>query len=195
MYIEKINKTNTKSKKSFAQKAGFTLLEMLISVSLFTVVVTIAFSALLTIMDANEKAKTIKLVVNNLSMAMESMTREIRVGYQYTCNTNTPETEGRDCSTGANKMSLKTKDGEDVLYSLSNNTIERKTGTGTPVAILGSDISIDGLKFYVQGSGSEAVGSAAQPRVLIVLNGSITRANIGTVFNIQTTVSQRKLAP
>jgi prepilin-type N-terminal cleavage/methylation domain-containing protein len=103
--------------KKEKKNRGFTLLEMLISISLFTVVTTIAFSALFSIMDANDKAKTIKLVVNNLSTAMESMTREIRVGTDYTCNGSaTPISGGYDCPSGEDQISFISESGEDVSY-------------------------------------------------------------------------------
>jgi prepilin-type N-terminal cleavage/methylation domain-containing protein len=188
---QKRNKQDKKENKF----SGFTLLEMLISISLFTIVVTIAFTALLSILDVNEKAKTIKLVVNNLGMAMESMTREIRVGYQYTCDETSPSDSGNDCGDyddPGTSIALKTSTGADVQYAFSNETIERTTDFGAPVDILGSDVVIESLKFYVHGS---EPGDEIQPRVLIVLKGSVAHPNLNTEFNIQTTVSQRKLAP
>jgi prepilin-type N-terminal cleavage/methylation domain-containing protein len=185
---QKRNKQDKKENKF----SGFTLLEMLISISLFTIVVTIAFTALLSILDVNEKAKTIKLVVNNLGMAMESMTREIRVGYNYTCDRAGSLPSGNDCNPPKSRIALKTSTGADVQYAFSNETIERTTDFGAPVDILGSDVVIESLKFYVHGS---EPGDEIQPRVLIVLKGSVAHPNLNTEFNIQTTVSQRKLAP
>lgn len=178
------------------KKKGFTLLEMLISVSLFTVVTTIAFTALFSIMDANDKAKTIKLVVNNLSMAMESMTREIRVGTNYTCDRSYSIIDGLDCSTGKGSISFDSKSGDNIYYWYDsiNKTIKRKIGSSHTLNLVGEDINIDNLKFYVIGNGTES--PSVQPRVLIVLKGSITRQGqkIKTVFDIQTTVSQRNPA-
>jgi prepilin-type N-terminal cleavage/methylation domain-containing protein len=175
---------------------GFTLLEMLISISLFTVVTTIAFTALFSIMDANDKAKTIKLVVNNLSTAMESMTREIRVGTNYTCDRSVSITDGLNCSTGKTGISFESESGDNIYYSYDsiNKTIKRKIESSNTVNLVGEDINIDNLKFYVIGNGTES--PSVQPRVLIVLKGSITRQGqkIKTVFDIQTTVSQRNPA-
>lgn len=181
-------------RKKNKQKKAFTLIEMLISISLFTIVVTIAFTALYSIMDANAKAKTIKLVVNNLNMAMESMTREIRVGYNYTCRTavGDPLVGGQDCSgTGGNVLALSTKDNEIVIYSFNSGagTIQRKKGTEV-VNLVGDDIVIEDLRFFVNGTGT---ANNIQPRVLVILKGTINNIDIATEFDIQTTVSQRKI--
>ncbi len=180
-------------KNKIKKEKAFTLIEMLISISLFTIVVTISFSALFSIMNANAKAKTMKLVINNLNMAMESMTREIRVGYRYTCSSApSPTTNGTDCS-GGGRIIFIAENGDKVAYrfSSSNKTIER-TRNGKIVSLIGDDVNIEDLKFYVHGTGT---GDNIQPRVLIVLKGAINRENEKTEFNIQTTVSQRKIAP
>ena len=185
--------------KKEKKNKGFTLIEMLVSMTLFSFVVTIALGALFTILKVNEKTKVIKLVVNNLSIALEGMSREIRVGYDYTCNNiNTDK-----CS----KFKFKTKDGCDSFYEFDNSqkTIYKKItkkplgggscseGDVTKVAIVGSDIDINELKFRTVGLGP----GGAQPRVLISLRGIVSRETLinDEVFNIQTTISQRKIQP
>ena len=179
------------------KETGFTLLEMLISITLFTAVTTIAFTALFSIINANDKAKTIKLVVNNLSIAMESMAREIRVGSSYTCERPFALRDiGRDCINGGNRMSFVAESGENIFYSYDsvNRTINRKIDNDNTLQMVGQDIKIDNLDFYVVGNGTETPASI-QPRVLIILKGSLTSQgqNIETIFDIQTTVSQRNL--
>lgn len=64
---------------------GFTLIEMLVSVGLFLVVMTIVLGAVLSIIDGNKKTQAINNVSNNLSASIESMTRDIKTGYKYRC--------------------------------------------------------------------------------------------------------------
>lgn len=178
-------------------KKGFTLIEMLISISLFSVVVTIAFGALMTIMDASNKAKTIKIVVNNLNLAMESMTREIRVGQNYTCGRQTYEVPGVNCETSPrDSLSLLSKDGSTNIYysyDSSDKTIKVRKGNASNIySLTGEDVEIEDLKFYVVGT---EAGDGIQPRVFLLLKGKITRPNIESRFDIQTTISQRKIAP
>ncbi len=185
------------NKKEGGRGNGFTLIEMLVAVALFSIISTMAFTALYYIMDASTKTKTIKLVVNNLNMTLESMSREIRVGYDYTCNRGTvPISGGSDCGSGASILAFKTKEGNNAYfrYNSISKTIERKvSGKDTnAVSLIGDDVQIDKFKFYVTGT---TTGNSTQPKVLMVLEGSTKRSDIDTVFNIQTTVSQRKLAP
>ena len=66
--------------------AGFTLVEMLVSLSLFTVVLTMSVGTLLVLIDANARAQNMQLVMSNLSFALDSMTREIRTGTDWYCD-------------------------------------------------------------------------------------------------------------
>lgn len=65
---------------------GFTLIEMIVSLALFTFVITIAVGALLMLMAANRQLQGEQSVMTNLSFAMDSMTREIRTGTYYYCD-------------------------------------------------------------------------------------------------------------
>lgn len=71
--------------KNDRQKA-FTLVEMLVSVGLFLVVMTIVLGAVLAIIDGNKKTQAINSVSNNISSAVESMIRDMKTGYKYRCN-------------------------------------------------------------------------------------------------------------
>jgi prepilin-type N-terminal cleavage/methylation domain-containing protein len=73
------------SKNSSQQ--GFTLIEMIVAIALFIVVATVAMGALLKIVDLNKKSQGMKSVITNMNFALESMTRELRVGTDYTCVT------------------------------------------------------------------------------------------------------------
>lgn len=69
-----------------SNERGFTLLEMIVSLAIFTIVAVIAVSALLKILDANRKSLTLKTAINNINFALESMSREMRVGKTYACD-------------------------------------------------------------------------------------------------------------
>ncbi|PID83663.1 hypothetical protein CSB11_00080 [Candidatus Campbellbacteria bacterium] len=193
-----------KKLKNKKKEKGFTLIEMLISISLFTVVVTIAFGALITIISASSKAKTLKIVVNNLNLAMESMTREIRTGSFYNCNSSaTSPGDGsgndEDCilpsAANSNVLYLKSDDDEEVVYYLDDGQIKvekTKNGATTKNTLTGDDVNIEYLKFAVVGAEK---GDSVQPRVFIVLQGHITKGDADSRFNIQSTVSQRKIEP
>jgi prepilin-type N-terminal cleavage/methylation domain-containing protein len=180
-------------KKNIKKNKGFTLIEMLVAMTLFSFVITIALGALFTILKANEKAKIMKTVVNNLNVALEGMSREIRVGSEY-----------NNSNGSTSHFKFKTKEGCVGEYKLEDKLIKRRIKRKDPedpssvcgdkgdanfVAITGSDMEITDLSFNITGVGADSF----QPRVLILLKGKIDRPNINEVFNIQTTISQRKI--
>jgi prepilin-type N-terminal cleavage/methylation domain-containing protein len=69
-------------KKNNSNK-GFTLIEMMISLAIFTVVALVSVGAFLKILDANKKSVNLKTTINNLNFALESISREMRVGKDF----------------------------------------------------------------------------------------------------------------
>ncbi|MDP3962578.1 MAG: type II secretion system protein [bacterium] len=65
---------------------GFTLLEMIVSISIFTIVALVAVGSLLKVVDANKKAQSLKTSINNINFALDSISREMRVGRNYYCS-------------------------------------------------------------------------------------------------------------
>ena len=67
---------------------GFTLIELMTAVSIFIVIMTVSMGSILSIFDANRKSRSLKTVMNNLNLALESMSREMRYGRSYNCGTD-----------------------------------------------------------------------------------------------------------
>ncbi len=86
------------SKKNIQAKSGFTLVEMLVSVAIFSVFMLVAVSVVLSIIGGNRKAQAINAVVNNLNFAIESMVRDMKTGYFYRCEGNYDFSEMEDPS-------------------------------------------------------------------------------------------------
>lgn len=173
---------------------GFTLVEVLVSVGIFSVVMLIATGSVFTIVSANKKTHTLKSVMTNLNFALEDMAREMRVGSGYQCGVS-----GGDCQLGdtifrfTSNRDLDGVGGNDTMeYSFSGGRLyQRRFGTDpSPVAITAAEISITSMKFYVIGSGSS---DGKQPRVLITIVGSVGVGQSRSTFKIQTTVSQRSI--
>ncbi|MEK7639118.1 MAG: type II secretion system protein [Patescibacteria group bacterium] len=79
--------------KTFHQYTGFTLVEMIVSLGLFSVAVTISVGALLALIASNEQLQEEQIVLTNLSFALDSMTRELRTGTHYYCEVH-PDSNG-----------------------------------------------------------------------------------------------------
>jgi prepilin-type N-terminal cleavage/methylation domain-containing protein len=195
---------------SIQKNKGFTLIEMLVALSLFTIVVTIAVGAFLSLIGASKSVQGEQSVITTLTFVLDSMTREIRTGTNYYCDDRTTIRTGtfstssaRDCSTGDDGISF-IEAGSSVTAGASSrriayyfdsgsatNTIMRKVGNGTPQSIVSDGIAVTDAQFFVTGSDRLGTGTDInQPTVTIILEA--TDEN-GATTTLQTTVTQREL--
>lgn len=184
-------------------KKGFTLVEMLVAVSIFSMVMLMATGSVFSIVEANKKTHSIKSVMTNLNFALESMARDIRVGLKYRCTNDSGDNNGvpADCggTYGGSVFSYKANrdldgdgysDTDRVKYWLSGGRIMRQEAFETAIPITAAEITVDALQFYVEGSPQY---DSKQPKVVMVVRGSSGTGKIRSEFNIQTTISQRSL--
>ena len=181
---------------------GFSLIEIMVAVSLFAVVMTISVGSLLSLIEANRKAQALNSVINNLNFALENMSRNIRVGNTYHCSTSTSVPANldttQDCSNGGVLFAFEGNSGDtaspadQIVYRFINSRIEKSIDGGTTfVAITASEVTIDEMKFYTVGT---TRGDTSQPRVVMTIQGTAgISSRAQTSFNLQTTVSQRVL--
>ncbi|MFW6210469.1 MAG: prepilin-type N-terminal cleavage/methylation domain-containing protein [Patescibacteria group bacterium] len=79
--------------KSSLPTSGFSLIEMIVALALFSTVLTISVGALLMLIAANGQLREEQSIMTNLSFALDSMTRELRTGVRYYCESH-PITNG-----------------------------------------------------------------------------------------------------
>ena len=183
----------------FKNQAGFTLVEMLIAISLFVVVTTISLGAILSIFDANRKAQSSKTVVDNLNLAIENMARIVRFGNNYHCaNLNLPLSNPRNCNTGSDTDTLLAVNfgGSTIVYRWNgtiNDPIQRSDDGGVNFTdITAPEAKIEYLRFYV--FGADPNPDTKQPYVVVVIKGYVgNKPTTQTVFSIETLMSQRTL--
>ena len=70
-------------KQNIGNYRGFTLIEMLISVTLFTFVGLMAVSTLVSSQQLNNNQKAVRLLYDNMYFTMEEIARELRQGNSY----------------------------------------------------------------------------------------------------------------
>ena len=191
---------------SLKSDKGFTLIEMMVAVSIFAIVMMIGVGALLSMVETNRRAEAIHQVMSSLNAAVESMSRSIRVGTTYHCEQSIspmPSTAElsttKDCDTvnGGVLLGIEASNGkrdnldDQVVYRLNGTKLERslKAGAATSwVDLTSPEVNIESFKFYVTGS---TPGDGVQPRVLVTIKGSIQLPKGATSFLVQTTVVQR----
>lgn len=101
--------------KKALDKKGFTLVEIIVSLAIFSIVAVVALGALVKIISANKKAQTLQSAITNLNYAMESISREMRVGSKYYLDTTPPGS-----SIGASNAPISLDDIDDVYLSFES---------------------------------------------------------------------------
>lgn len=167
---------------------GFTLVEIIVSVGLFSVVMLVATSAYLSIITLDKEGRATNELVANLHFTIESMVRNVRTGVSYTC----AGAGNGTCS----QLSFTDASGQPTTYLLKSDGTLGQCVTGsctsvTAVSLTDSRITITNLLFNVRGVGS---GDSVQPQVLMSIQGTMpSSSNRSVNFTLQTTAAQRFL--
>ncbi|MES2223364.1 MAG: type II secretion system protein [Patescibacteria group bacterium] len=169
---------------------GFTLIEIMVAVSIFTLVMMVAIGAVLSIVSANKKAQAVSSVLTNLNFALEAMVRDLRTGYDYNCD------GGGDCPNGDGGGVISffsTQSDAPVEYTIQNGSIVKSVNSGPRLYLTSPEVNITSLKFYVTGTVKTGSGDYVQPRIIIIINGSYKGFGNLASFHLQTMVSQRRI--
>lgn len=175
--------------------SGFTLIEIMASISVFAIAMLFVGSSVYGVFDSNRKSQSLRSVMDNLNFSLETMTRTIRFGNTYHCDISvTPISSHRDCASGASSFALLDSNGAQIVYRLSNGRITRSINGGAEQYVTSADVTITTLTFWVFGSLPYSSGNnLLQPRVIIVVSGySGTKVTTQSSFSLQTTISQRQ---
>jgi len=176
--------------RGLSSQGGYTLIELMVSMTIFALVMVAATAAYLSFIAYNRQAESTATVMNSLSYSVDSMTREIRSGSNYTVTIPTAITFANqsDCI---------------VTYQLASNAITRtvaQNSSGTCPAsdlVAGSPITdspsvvVKNLRIVLRGA-----VSGYQPIVIIAVNGYATVPNTGNTpvqipFQIETAATER----
>lgn len=196
------------------QSSGFTLIEMLVSLALFTIVITIALGSLLSLISISRHVQGSQNVMTTLTFAMDSMSREIRTGKQYLCarsffarQETFAATAHQDCASGAQGRTpygISFIEGGDSLsgsnnriaYYFDSNKIWRRVGNNPPESIISDGIRVSRADFFVTGTDSLSFSGGVntdQPTVTIIIEATATGAPTDKPFVLETTITQREL--
>ncbi len=179
---------------------GFTLVEMMVSVGIFTLIVTMGIASLTTVMRAYHAAEKEKKVTDSLDYVLENITREIRLGTNYHFNPQTQNGRPGGVSDGTQTFSRGEFIGFDsfdnrgyMVYRIDGGKIVRTTyfSDGSSVDENLTDTSqviIEHVHIHIMNTFKD---DDKQPLVWIQIKGKIPAENDS--FVVQTLVSQREL--
>lgn len=185
MLIQQL-RLNMKNKINYKNR-GFTMIEMLVSVAIFAIVITMVMGTIVTIVDASRKARTMTEVMNNLNFSFESMTRTLKTAQSID-----------SIGTGGSTITATDQRGRPIVYSFSDKGITKSVDGGANDPITSADVKLISWKIeeFKSGSGCTDLleGGGCQPRVFFSVKGRVeTAKGIYSEFNLQSTVSQRQL--
>jgi len=186
-------------RKSTSQK-GFTLIEMMVAVALFSVVMLVSVGSLLSLIDASKRAQGIQSVMNNLNVALDGMVRAMRMGQNYESNdvhnlSFTPF--NKPTETWVYRFEETTPAGSSEPRGRLHK-VYNVTGIGiVDVPLTAAEVDIDSVEFYITGTykSPEGVKDNLQPRAMMIVRGKagFDKLKTTTYFNIQASATQRLL--
>lgn len=148
---------------SSSGQKGFTLIEMIVSLGLFSVVTTIAVGALVALIGTNEQLQNERSVMTNLSFALDSMTREIRTGTNYYC-------AGRpNYSSGGSEAIFNSADSQETLGDDVKDCFNGKNGGD----------NLQGVSFV---EGGDSITSSAGVKRILYFYDSTGGVNDGKIM-------------
>ena len=188
---------------------GFTLVELMIAIALFTIIVAIAIGGFTNALRTQRQVSSLIATQSNVSLALEQMTREIRTGYLFCHDVDVNTLNGKcgACKISTppltltwtcNALDYYTADGTHVNYSVASGglirtVIDDTTGLSTPNSITGDNVNVQKLKFVLFGN---LEGDHWTPRITLSIGVSPSSTDIATMNDIiylQTSISARQI--
>lgn len=176
-----------KQKFIIFQKNGFTLVELMVAVSVFSVAVTLSTGAFVRAIKTQRILTHLMSVNSNSSLVIEQLAREMRTGYNFSLT----KINSADCNDSITFN--RSTDGILTTYrwsGIQSHSIERSEGENNPfVPITASNVSVNRLCFI-----EDQVLPSDPWRITIDATLGSTDPQVAqNVFNLQTTVSARLL--
>lgn len=200
---------------------GYSLVEMLVVLGLFSSIATLSLGALFNAQSVNSRLQETQAILDNVNLSSQTITREIRFGADFYCATTIPTglqqevpTVRKNCAPGTalgTVLIFRPSDAvhelDRVAYYVSNGVLYKDVypyqGTTTILQMTSDDVNITSLLFTVDGAhtsdGSSDDGNQSdykQPLISIFLSGVTRPAKANTppaTFEIQTAVSAREI--
>lgn len=188
-----------------ARDAGFTLLEVVISVGIFATLAVSAIGIMLGVARIRQKTAHLQAVIDNVRFSMELITKELRTGEEYASPGICSGAPGEELTFISNNTGIRERRayylnaGKIMKISLSGTDADRQitpadcaeSPGGIAFPFTSNDVRINSLSFIVHG---EILGqSDGQPRVTISMEAESRDPRMGadTHMNLQTTITQR----
>ncbi|MFH1048677.1 MAG: prepilin-type N-terminal cleavage/methylation domain-containing protein [Patescibacteria group bacterium] len=183
--------------KKIQNENGIGLVELVVAVSIFSLVMIAATGIFISAIKAQKAIIAKQNVANNMRYAMEFMAKEIRMA-QIPVNPDLTFNDGDENNDGTfltvkdgnfSRISFENGSGNTVLYKFdsANKKILRKEGAVAEQPISSDEISITGLVFKI--NDWDITGGPA-PFITIFMKAK-SKSGVGAEIDVQTSVSPR----
>jgi prepilin-type N-terminal cleavage/methylation domain-containing protein len=154
---------------------GFSLVELIIAMSVFTVLITIATGVFVRVIKTQRDLVTRLSIIDNAGLVLEQMTREIRTGYDFSiANPN---------------LVFQNREGKQVQYLKNNDKIVRIV-EGDSFELTSPNVKVKELNFVL----AQENNSKCSPwRITIFLKVGSEKLEEKDDILLQTTISSRVL--
>jgi hypothetical protein len=196
--------------------SGYTIIETMLSVSIFIIIVLSGMNAVFNANLVSHKSEDIRSIIDNMNFVMEEMSRNLRTGYNFHCiNSNNGGFTNLDtplsCDLGG-AIAFEEASGDPLnpndqwVYKIESTdggatyNIKKSTDGGATYVQLNSSQLILHSTLGEGVSGFRVLGAESthatptntqQPLAMIRLIGEIRYNNSVSPFALETTVSQR----
>jgi prepilin-type N-terminal cleavage/methylation domain-containing protein len=184
--------------KKFKAESGVSLIELLVSITLFSVLILFSTQIFKMVIDGQRSAISAQNVQENMRYAMEKMSKEIRMAQisnhdceaMFSAPRPTAVFKVFNTTIDGSKLYFKNQYGNCVVYYLEDNRLKIMVGADTGF-ITPAKVEVRNLKFFVDDDLIAAFHSK-QPYVTMVMDAkAIGLAIHEQKMKIQMTVSSR----
>ncbi|MBI2056016.1 MAG: prepilin-type N-terminal cleavage/methylation domain-containing protein [Candidatus Sungbacteria bacterium] len=180
---------------SLKNQRGFTLLEMVISIGIFTVVIITTIGLMLSLSNAQIKAANTQVVQDNIRFSMELLAKELRTGTQFSILSPV-------CGQAGSEIRFEATSGTRVYFwDQTNLRIMRATqpilpgdcngSSGIVVPFTAEDIYIDRFNFLTRGLPAGAADGQPQITIMLRARAKSPKIPLESTLDLQTTVVPR----
>jgi len=170
----------------FNNKSGFTIVELMITMGLFVIVVSIAVGGVVNALRTQRQVAAFIGANTNTTLALEQAAREIRTGFNFCIGVvNVP------CDTGT--LGFTNAKNEPVVYryNAAAQAFERQVNGGAFQPLVSDTVNIRSVTFVLMGN---LPTDGLPPRITISIGVTPKAAGLGgNIINFQTTISARRL--
>ncbi|OGZ18128.1 MAG: hypothetical protein A2Z78_01370 [Candidatus Nealsonbacteria bacterium RBG_13_36_15] len=179
------------------RKNGYTLIEVLVALTIFTVVIAAPTGFFVSALKGQQKVLASQEVYDNISYTLEYISRALRMARKDLTGSCITENMNYVTTADGNGIKFKNYDGDCQEFYLDiedNRLKETSDAKGVGIPLTARNIEV--VSFTIEGEGTWSQDDGFQPKITLLLEIKGKRGalpELQPIMKIQTSVSQRQL--